>query len=730
MKKKLAGIMLASVMMFSAMSGVQAASEVAVWEKSMDGMQDSSFEAAYTDEVENGSWEDDEDNADGEKTDSGVDDMEKDLPGEDSSNENAPDEILPDKNLQDREEEETEISFEEDSDMDETELEEADQEPEEEVLGDLEETELFMDDEEQIATYAASNIPVDWVDADYKMRAEYAFTYAFRAGVSELSYISRKNDNLNTKIHNWFGDAKGYTEAYCRTFYGCAIGDTENTDPITAIYSNVGEYQGQIVDLKVTVPLWGAVNKNHVGKDKTKITPCVLFYKDRIAFNTISVGAVRFRFEFLKHNTNQQIYPKGHVTAVDLDAGQGIRTYDDWGVDHMYLRKGYDYLVATTGTTTNGTAYREVKSREDSGSLNNDDVKGWCQLDFNGSFTINWLAQDSWKNSTGAQNAFYLSTGQSVGKYEPNPGPEKRVGNENASFDSMARHTFTADDPPYEITEGKKFDYVIKQRVLPGNYSSFELKDSLDSCLKFRSASVVTALGNDVTHFFNIENKSNTIVFRADTGFLKTDEAYNDVTYYFRIKVQAGSNQEIDAHNHYKKSKEFYSIVNMASRTIISDKMQDTQSTNESWVKGNTLLTDGEITVTKKIKEADITWAHGNPVFRFRVTGKDQKGLTHVYEQYVEFEPGKYTVSGGDAILSCSFKGIQAGRYTISELPTLRYQFESITADTANVSISDKTGIAVIAQNQQKAAVTFKNKKTRYDCYSHTDVITNTIPVA
>ena len=97
----------------------------------------------------------------------------------------------------------------------------------------------------------------------------------------------------------------------------------------------------------------------------------------------------------------------------------------------------------------------------------------------------------------------------------------KRVGDENASFDSMARHTFTDNDPAYEITEGKNFDYVIRQQLLPGNYSSFELKDVLDSCLKYRSASVMTALGNDVTRFFNIENRSNTIVFRADSNFLK-----------------------------------------------------------------------------------------------------------------------------------------------------------------------------------------------------------------
>ncbi len=33
--------------------------------------------------------------------------------------------------------------------------------------------------------------------------------------------------------------------------------------------------------------------------------------------------------------------------------------------------------------------------------------------------------------------------------------PKKGFGDENASFDSMARHTFTDNDPAYEITEGK-----------------------------------------------------------------------------------------------------------------------------------------------------------------------------------------------------------------------------------------------------------------------------------
>lgn len=346
MKKKIAGIILASVLTFSAMAGVQASAEDRLWENSMeaDGVEDDiSQNQTEMKDGDDSTSEDNEENTENE----GIDLSESDTEAEEDPSEAK---------------EETEISFEEEQENIDAEVEE-NPEQELELNAEMGEEDLFMDNEKSIATYAGSGIPVEWVGPNYKMRPEYAFTYAFRKGVTQLSYISRKNDSLNNKIHNWFGDNKGYTTEYCQSFYACAIGNTSNTDAITAIYSNVGEYQGQIVDLKVTVPAWGTVNNDHVGKDKTKITPCVLFYKDRIAFNTISVGTVRFQFEFLKHNTSVQIYPKGHITAVDLDSGQGIRTYDSWGVDHIYLRSGYDYLRTTEGTTANGNAFREIRGK-------------------------------------------------------------------------------------------------------------------------------------------------------------------------------------------------------------------------------------------------------------------------------------------------------------------------------------------------------------------------------
>ena len=44
-----------------------------------------------------------------------------------------------------------------------------------------------------------------------------------------------------------------------------------------------------------------------------------------------------------------------------------------------------------------------------------------------------------------------------------------------------------------------------------------------------------------------------------------------------------------------------------------------------------------DLTIVKKIKASDITWAHGNPTFIFTVKGKDINGKDRTFQNYVEF---------------------------------------------------------------------------------------------
>ena len=702
------------------------------------------------------------------------------------------------------------------------------------------EEEIFFSDGQgnvETVSSAVRAVNVKAVSSDYKMDPKYAFTYAFREGVTKLVSVQGASSALPAQLDRQFGwsASSSYGPNYKNTLYACSIQNTSMKGRISAKYTNVGEYQGKIADLKITAVEWGPVSNKHIGADNTAIVPCILFYNNRIAFSTISVGTVRFRFEFFDNKTGKQIYPKGHVTMMDLDGGQGFLVYDGWGVDGMYVRSGYDHLNATAGYSDTGVGYTEVRAPEGV-STSTEDVKGWCHVDFDSSFTVNWLSGAAGLKGTAPYMAFFMSGAQTVGTYEPNSDPEKKVGNTGTAYEKMTKHesqTDLAAEPPYDILSNGEFDYMIAQNVLPGNYRKFEVTDTLDSCLEYKGAEVMTALGNDITHHFDITETKNTVRFAAKSSFLNTDECCNDVTYYFRIHVSLRSAKAVVEHGHYGKGNYYY-IQNQAERTLESSQRTDTKKTNVSWVRGciesdcrvrktdaedhekilpgavfeiyqwnkaekkykptgqqlvyiedtklyttvkklcydpsnegkfrvietqapeeyegswqadidilkenfqdkileaeNTLarLPCGEITVTKKIREKDIIWAHGNPVFRFEINGTDQRGMSHTYRNYVEFQKGNYGRQGEYAVLSYTFSGVPLGEYTISEKETLRYQFQGITANTSNAGIAGRNGVVILDRKNKTAAVTFTNIKTRFDGCSHTDVIRNSIPL-
>lgn len=150
----------------------------------------------------------------------------------------------------------------------------------------------------------------------------------------------------------------------------------------------------------------------------------------------------------------------------------------------------------------------------------------------------------------------------------------------------------------------------------------------------------------------------------------------------------------------------------------------------------------GEIIVVKKVKESDILWAHGNPVFTFVIEGLDAKGNSRKYENYVCFTPGAYTVDeNGYASLQVTFKNVPAGQYQVYEKSVLYYYLEDAIADTSNVTITKGAspaygvqprniayGTILLTAVNNRASITFVNKKARYDSYVHNDVIKNTIP--
>ena len=98
-----------------------------------------------------------------------------------------------------------------------------------------------------------------------------------------------------------------------------------------------------------------------------------------------------------------------------------------------------------------------------------------------------------------------------------------------------------------------------------------------------------------------------------------------------------------------------------------------------------------DLTIVKKIKASDITWAHGNPTFIFTVKGKDINGKDRTFQNYVEFTENyvnSHTDGQGYVELSVTWNKIPVGEdYTVTEQDVLRYHLVNVTG-TENVKIS------------------------------------------
>lgn len=119
------------------------------------------------------------------------------------------------------------------------------------------------------------------------------------------------------------------------------------------------------------------------------------------------------------------------------------------------------------------------------------------------------------------------------------------------------------------------------------------------------------------------------------------------------------------------------------------------------------------LTIRKVIREDEIWWEHGVPVFLFSVTGTDYLGNPHKYERIIAFEPDKITTDGeGKVTLEVRIEQIPSGNYVVKELLTQRYEPEGETE--ISIELKDKDEL-----------VQFYNRKEKYDKFIHDCYIIN-----
>ena len=114
------------------------------------------------------------------------------------------------------------------------------------------------------------------------------------------------------------------------------------------------------------------------------------------------------------------------------------------------------------------------------------------------------------------------------------------------------------------------------------------------------------------------------------------------------------------------------------------------------------------LTITKKIDTADFSY--GDPVFTFKVTSKETGA---VYYRTVRFTKVSEVGYGETKGLTVTVDQLPVGEYTVEELGTMRYEADE-PGKSRTVTITNTD-----------VAVTFKNKLTKPDNFSDTDVVAN-----
>lgn len=145
-------------------------------------------------------------------------------------------------------------------------------------------------------------------------------------------------------------------------------------------------------------------------------------------------------------------------------------------------------------------------------------------------------------------------------------------------------------------------------------------------------------------------------------------------------------------------------------------------------------VVSGKLKINKNIIEDEIESSDGDPIFTFKITvSNDILGWNRVYYRYYRVgSESQYNV----------LEGLPVGEYTIEELDTLRYNYDSseVQFDDVGMSLNDITDVSkgkrykiskfnlinLSQENINNVTVNFTNKLASTDKDSDNDIVVNT----
>lgn len=130
-----------------------------------------------------------------------------------------------------------------------------------------------------------------------------------------------------------------------------------------------------------------------------------------------------------------------------------------------------------------------------------------------------------------------------------------------------------------------------------------------------------------------------------------------------------------------------------------------------------------DLTICKQIAKDDDYPSHGDATFLYQVISKEHPNLKWYAE--ITFNQADVARSGGKLTASKTLH-LPYGQYMVEEMNVLRYQGR-ITKTEGSVTTDETKQFALVTLHDKgvEAAVTYTNEKTRWDRYSHNDLVIN-----
>ncbi len=377
------------------------------------------------------------------------------------------------------------------------------------------------------------------------------------------------------------------------------------------LYKNVGNYNKQSLDLKLTIMDWGNEKHWKVTADGSTGNPAVILYKNKIDVGICGPEWIRTKFTFLKSGTSQTVDLKGHMTLVDLDENQKVRFPNNCRISQAFVLKGNSHLsvdenkilAADAGTTDEDTK-SWVTALYDSNNFYLDFYINGSRVKNQGSNYYPYRRNDNQR----VVSDHYGFLGYALGRFTPDK-PKKRVGSSGGTWEKAKDHKEASQSEPYLIpgSMGKKqFTYIISQEVLPNRFSSFTVTDTLKDCLTYVSTKVTNDSGTNVSSQFQTTQSGQKIQISAKKEYLEKDNFTNNVTYYFHITVKRNTEKEME-----KTSGDMYLVSNTAKSEFVyadGDKEKLSQNTETVWAGYSMTPIPDTSQLSKRVGDKGADW--------------------------------------------------------------------------------------------------------------------------